>query len=142
MPRYDYVCISPECLEEHTLERSYKDRTNVSFCPKCGAKAEYQFPVGAALGVQVLEPYYDEGLGCDINSHPHRRKVMKAQGVIEAGDPVKGARNFDKHAKHHVKPQAPKGIEYAPRIKRDADMNVATESKDGTWNPSPKTKDL
>lgn len=141
MPRYDYACISPECREEHTLERSYQDRTNVSCCPKCGAKAEYQFPVGAALGVQVMEPYYDEALGCDINGHQHKKKIMRAQGVIEAGDSVRGARNFDKHAKHHIKPQPPRGIEYAPRIKRDANMGVQAETKTGEWT-SPNTKDL
>ena len=141
MPRYDYACVSPDCEAVYTIERSYEDRAEPTCCGSCGGDAVYQFPVGAALGVQVLEPYYDEALGCDINGYQHKRQVMQAQGVIEAGDTVGGARNFDKHAKHHIKPQAPRGIDYAPRIKRDADMGVQSEGKNGEWS-APDTKDL
>jgi len=97
--------------------------------------------MGAALGVQLLDSYYDEALGCDINGYRHKRQVMKAQGVIEAGDSVGGARNFDKHAKHHIKPLPPRGIDYAPNIKRDASMGVETENSRGEWSDAD-TNDL
>tara|TARA_R110000765_G_scaffold118490_1_gene212926 strand:+ start:181 stop:606 length:426 start_codon:yes stop_codon:yes gene_type:complete len=141
MPRYDYVCSSSKCKSSQTIERSYKDRKTLAACLQCGAEAEYEFPMGAAFGVQILDSYYDEALGCDIKGYRHKRQVMKAQGVIEAGDSVGGARNFDKDAKHHIKPLPPKGIDYAPRIKTDANMNMQVENKKGEWQ-APKTKDL
>ena len=141
MPRYDYVCSSVGCNSRQTLEKSYEERQHSAVCAECGSEAKYEFPMGAALGVQILDSYYDEALGCDIKGYRHKRQVMKAQGVIEAGDSVRGARNFDKHAKHHIKPSPPRGVDYAPRIKTDANMNMQVENKKGEWQ-TPKTKDL
>ena len=135
MPRYDYKCGT--CGSGSTEFVRYEDRKKDRKCEcGCGNKATYQFPMGAALGVQILEPYYDEALGCDIHGPRHKRQVMKSQGVQEAGDPVGGARNFDKHAPHHVKPLPPQGVEYAPNLKRDASMGVETENSRGEWSKS------
>jgi hypothetical protein len=97
--------------------------------------------MGAALGVRVMDPYYDEALGCDIHGPRHKAQVMKSQGVQEAGDTVHGARNFDKDAPHHIKPLPPQGIEYAPNIKRDASMGIETANSRGEWSKS-NTQDL
>ena len=138
MPRYDYRCCS--CGSVSTKFVRYEDRAKDGTC-ECGSIAKYEFPVGAALGVRTMEPYYDEALGCDIHGPRHKARVMRAQGVQEAGDTVRGARNFDKDAPHHVKPLPLQGIEYAPNIKRDASMGVETENSRGEWSESD-TKDL
>lgn len=138
MPRYDYRCRS--CGSVSTEFVRYEDRASDKKC-SCGSASKYEFPMGAALGVRVMEAYYDEGLGCDIHGARHKAQVMKAQGVQEAGDTVHGARNFDKSAPHHVKPLPPQGIEYAPNIKRDASMGVEVENSRGEWSESD-TRDL
>jgi len=138
MPRYDYRCCV--CGSVSTKFVPYEDRAKDSRC-ECGSTAKYEFPVGAALGVRTMEPYYDEALGCDIHGPRHKARVMRAQGVQEAGDTVRGARNFDKDAPHHVKPLPLQGIEYAPNIKRDASMGVETENSRGEWSDAD-TKDL
>ena len=138
MPRYDYKCCS--CGSVSTEFVRYEDRAKDKAC-KCGSPSKYEFPVGAALGVRVMEPYYDEGLGCDIHGPRHKAQIMRSQGVQEAGDTVHGARNFDKDAPHHVKPLPPQGIEYAPNIKTDASMGVETENSRGEWS-KPDTRDI
>lgn len=138
MPRYDYRCCV--CGSVSTKFVRYEDRAKDGKC-ECGSIAKYEFPVGAALGVQTMEPYYDEALGCDIHGPRHKARVMRAQGVQEAGDTVRGARNFDEDAPHHVKPLPLQGIEYAPNIKSDASMGVETENSRGEWSDAD-TKDL
>ena len=138
MPRYDYRCGS--CGSVSTAFVRYEDRAKDRSC-ECGSVSKYEFPIGAALGVRVMEPYYDEALGCDIHGPRHKARVMKSQGVQEAGDTVHGARNFDKDAPHHVKPLPLRGVEYAPTIKRDASMNVETSNSRGEWSKS-STRDI
>ena len=104
MPNYDYSC--PKCYVQE--ERSVKDRLVAQFC-HCGAKMDRQFPVEAAKNFQPFESYYDEALDVDITGREDRRHKMAAMGVIEAGDSVGGAREFDKHAPHHIKPLPPRG---------------------------------
>jgi hypothetical protein len=58
---------------------------------------------------------------------------MKSMNVVEAGDKVGGARNFDEKAPHHMKPLPPRGIDYAPRIRKDSDFAMEVENPNGTW---------
>lgn len=78
----------------------------------------------------TFEAYYDEGLGSDIYTEKHRQSIMKAQGVIEAGDPVHGGRNFDSKAPILMKKQKVKGKVWAPPPERSAAV-VSTVSKSG-----------
>jgi len=74
--------------------------------------------------LDILEPYFDEGLGCDIYSASHRRRVMRQLDVIEAGDRVGGAINFDRRAPEHVGKLPMKGREPAQVIRRDQPVGV------------------
>lgn len=71
-----------------------------------------EFPVEAARGYQAFEAYYDEALNLDITGRRQKQQELKARELVEAGDRVRGAINFDKHAPHHIKPLPPRGITY------------------------------
>lgn len=116
MPRYDYTCKA--CLETTVRHVSFEQRESAQSC-ECGSEAAYQFPLGAIKGFMPFEEYYDEALDCDIKGRSHRQSVMRALNVVEAGDKVGGARNFDKNAPDHIKPRPPRGIDFAPRIDKD-----------------------
>lgn len=107
MPRYGYKCPHCESVQDEFV--SYADRLDPKTCDSCGAYAYYQFPVEAALGFQPFEPYYDEALDGDITGRKDKKLFLKSEGLIEAGDKVHGSRNFDKHAREHIKPQKPRG---------------------------------
>jgi len=105
MPAYDYTC--EKCGVTQTLSVAYEHREALRYCA-CGGVLQYQFPLSAARGIRLFEPYYDEGLGIDVTGHKMKQEYMKVLGVIEAGDKVGGARNEDK--KLQVGKQPPKGI--------------------------------
>jgi putative FmdB family regulatory protein len=119
MPLYSYEC--PTCDHVEEALRTVAERHADLMCPKCSAGMVKQF---ASPHLDILEPYFDEGLGCDVHSASHRRKVMKQQGVIEAGDRVGGAINFDRHAPHHVGKFPQRGIEYAQPVHRDQPVEI------------------
>ena len=90
MPNYNFAC--------HACERVWD--SIVPFEEKwlictCGAKVERKFPIEALNGMQIMESYFDEGLGVDIHGKRHRAEVMRGMGLVEAGDPIGGARSFD-----------------------------------------------
>jgi hypothetical protein len=60
--------------------------------------------MSAIKGYMPFESYYDESLDMDIHGLRHKKQIMKALGVVEAGDKVKGARNWDEKAPNSVKP--------------------------------------
>jgi len=60
--------------------------------------------------VDIFEPYYDEGLGCDVHSEGERRRVMSELGLIESGDRVHGGRNFDANAPHTMTKRPLQGV--------------------------------
>ena len=109
MPLYDYRCRGCHAVKEEFLPA---DDGRTLSCECCGSM-ERQFPFAAVLGYQPFEAYYDEALDCDITGREHRKFVMRAKNVIEKGDRVHGARNFDKHAPHHVKPLPPRGVGFS-----------------------------
>jgi putative FmdB family regulatory protein len=107
MPRYDYECSS--CGEVQTHQCAWDVSSHPKACP-CGGIAEKLFPVQAAFGIEIQTPYYDESLGMDISGKREKKQVLSAMGLKEAGDKVRGARDFDKHAPMHIKPLPPRGI--------------------------------
>jgi len=109
---YDFKCDTCEYIVEAYTNTITKTRP----CGKCGGTLVRQFPVEAARGFQPFEAYHDEALGCDITGRKHRQYVMKALNCQEAGDPVHGARNFDKHATEHLKPIPCTGETFTPRV--------------------------
>lgn len=102
MPFYDYCCNM--CNLQVEERREYKDRDAVKKCSSCNGSLVYQFPMSAAKGYVPFEPYYDESLDVDIHGLRHKQQVMKAMGVIEAGDKVHGARNYDSDSSEAIKP--------------------------------------
>ena len=126
MPTYDFTCKLCKGVEEKTI--LLKNLNNQTHYCSCGGVMQREFPIEAALGYQPFIPYYDEGLGSDVYGRRHRQQIMKQLDVIEAGDRVGGARNFDEHAPHHVKPLPPRGEVYAPPIKSSPDdWDISTE---------------
>jgi len=107
MPSYDYECANGH-ISTHFVP--YEKRKVMQSCPVCADGAHYQFPVAAALGFQPFETYYDEALDGDITGREDKRLFLKSQGLMEAGDKVRGGRNFDKHAPDHIKPLPPRGV--------------------------------
>jgi len=108
MPRYTFTCRCGYCDEN--VVTSIADRDNPRRCPKCREHMVREFPVEAGKGFQPFAPYYDEVLNIDITGRRMKQYELKARGLIEAGDTVHGARNFDKHAPEHIKPLPPRGI--------------------------------
>jgi hypothetical protein len=136
--RYDYKCV--ECDRVTVHESKFEAREDDRAC-ECGAKAEYQFPLGAILGFRPFESYYDEALDCDIHGVMHKKRVMRQAGVIEAGDKVGGARNFDSKAPNPMKPLPPRGVEYTPKIRKPQDFDMEVQDKDGSWRKA-KTQNV
>lgn len=101
MPLYDYSC--NKCEKKQELWSSFEVRNHTRECA-CGGQLEYQFPMSAIKGYMPFESYYDESLDMDIHGLRHKKQIMKALGVVEAGDKVKGARNWDEKAPNSVKP--------------------------------------
>jgi len=91
-PNYDYECPTCNTYTEHFV--SFDNRHDLQSCRGCGgSEASYVISVP---NLTFFEPYHDESLNCDIKGARHRKEVMAAQGVHEAGDRVGGARNFEK----------------------------------------------
>ena len=130
MARYDYKCNGCGVVETHEVK--FDDRKTERAC-ECGESASYQFPIDAIKGFQPFEEYYDEALDCDIKGREHRKSVMRQAGVIEAGDKVGGARNFDNKAPNPMKPLPPRGVDYAPKIRKPQDFDIEVQKKDGSW---------
>ncbi len=123
MPLYQYQC--PKCGSKEELFRSVARRHDYVACC-CGGMMKKEFGVPH---LDIISPYFDEGLGCDIQSASHRRRVMRQLNVIEAGDRVGGAINFDRHAPHHVGRMPVQGKEWAPVVHKD--QPVETVDSDG-----------
>ena len=136
MPLYDYTCETCNTTKEIVV--SLEDKKKTIKC-QCGGDAALQFPVTAIKGFQPFESYYDESLDMDIHGRRHKEQVMKALNVIEAGDKVRGARNYDDKAPESINPidrLSGRSLDDHRREeeKREEDKYnfvVGTENKDG-----------
>lgn len=144
MPTYVFQC--PKCHQRHDIILPIS-RRHVSPACTCGAKMDRCLKAERIV-IHSVETYYDEGLGCDIHGERERRQVMAAQGVIEAGDRVGGARNFDKTGTHAGR-LAPQGVRFGD-VQRteerarteEGNWEIATEGKDGRVENVFKTDEL
>lgn len=107
MAKYDFECEKCGKVETHSM--AWEESQFPRKC-SCGGTAHKLFPVEAAYGIKIQEPYYDEALGVDISGKREKQQILKAMGYQETGDKVHGARDFDKHASIHIKPLPPRGI--------------------------------
>ena len=121
MPTYDFTCHCGTTEIRHVV---YEERNKPRLCIECGHEMKREFPCPT---VDIFESYYDEGLGCDVTGKEDRKHKMKILNVHEAGDKVGGARNFDEHAPHHVKPLPPRGAALDARGPVQ-DFDVAVEN--------------
>jgi len=88
-----------------------------------------------AFVARTFTPHYDEGAGRDFYSEREKREWLRENGLIEAGDAVNGARNFDASAPHHVGRSAPRGVRpqtsKAEIEDRQNEMEIQTVTRDG-----------
>jgi len=136
---YDYRCIACGKTTEHFGVR-YEDRLAPRPCA-CGSVAEYVFPTECVARVRVSQPFFDEGLGCDVHGERERKQIMRSMGLIEAGDPVGGSRNIETYAFANMAGRsAPQGVRFAdvqrandnPEVHDAANMRMASIRKDGS----------
>jgi len=135
MPIYSFHCY--KCGESEDVLRVIEDRHKAMVC-NCGNKMKR---VPEHFKAEVFEPYFDEGLNSDVYSKKHRKAIMEAQGVIEAGDPVHGGRNFDSKLPNLVTKQDPKGKVWNPPKER-SDASVTTMDKNGNVVSTHNIDDL
>lgn len=137
MPRYDVRCGQCGKVEERTLPCDVR----CVVC-SCGGVAERLFPVTAALGFMPFQEHYDEALGCDIHSYGEKRRILRDKGLIEAGDRIKGALNFDKHAPEHIGKKPVQGVPYTSFRPRPQ-YKIGIEDKGQThWLKESEVKTL
>ena len=129
MPTYSFYCKYCDLREDHIV--ALNDINKIIRCRLCGETTKREFPVEAALGYQPFETYHDEALGVDIHGQREKAKILRDRNLIEAGDRVGGAINFDKHAPHHIKAQAPKGIFYQGKERIPEKWDVERIDKNG-----------
>lgn len=85
MPLYDYEC--PDCGFEGEIAARMDDRKNQP-CPKCTTiLMQVHRPTPR---YRPFNPYFDIGLGEEITSYAHRRRVMKSQGMDYRDHPSPG----------------------------------------------------
>ena len=121
MPIYSFQC--PACGETLDDSRSVDDRRRSVPC-KCGGIHQR---IPEMFHVDTFEPYYDEGLGADVGSRMERRVLMKQLGVIEAGDRVGGARNWEESAPHTAKKVPPRGVRASAKPPQDPVVETVDE---------------
>ena len=97
---YDFKCKACEKVEERFA--LFEERSHT--CKKCGGEAERMFPMNAIKSFVPFDAYYDEALDCDITGHRHKKDVMNALDVHEAGDRKHGGRNWDSDNPTAIRP--------------------------------------
>lgn len=145
MPAYDYTCVQCRATEERSV--LYAERHQQT-CTRCGSPMAKQFPIEAARNFTVYETYHDEGLGIDITGPLQKKEALKALGLMETGDPVKGARNWDRKAPQHLDRTAPTGRTLAD-VQRDKEYQQKVSDafevqtvRGGLAGPTMRAKDL
>lgn len=123
MPNYSYYC--KDCDIEYERMVRYEVREIPYECPQCHGKAEYVFPLTRNIWGPI--DYHDESLGVDIHGRRHRKEVMKAMGVQEAGDPKGGARNFEESHATGILP--PQGISHSDIQRKQEQAQIARENR-------------
>lgn len=85
MPLYDYECSN--CGFEGEIVALMAERKN-QVCPACTATlTQVHRPTPR---YRPFNPYFDIGLGEEITSYAHRRRVMKSQGMDYRDHPSPG----------------------------------------------------
>ena len=96
------------------MVRTVDERNNTVAC-RCGTLMQR---VPEWFDARVFTPHFDEALGEDLHSFADKRRSMQELGVVETGDRVGGARNFDKHSDDYITKRPLQGIR-----RKQADKN-------------------
>ena len=135
MPRYEYECPDCQHTEEHWVP--FEARKTPRPC-ECGGFLLWQFPLN--FKISGFEPFYHEGLGVDINGPRELKQILKANGMVEAGDKVGGARNEETsvHAQKLDK-QPLQGISLSDlQKKRERQKQIGDNMRVGAVTPDGK----
>jgi len=79
MPLYTFRC--EHCSTQVDEQRPVEDRRHPIPCGHCKGLMER---VPEMCVIDTFEPYYDEGLGCDVHSRSDRKAEMARLGLVEA----------------------------------------------------------
>ena len=131
MPVYTYRC--PDCESRFEEVRTVDRRHDKTLCA-CGSQMKR---APELFKVSTFEPYYDEGLGCDVHSSEDKRAIMKDLDLIEAGDTVHGARNFDDKNPNLVEKTPPKGIRRKEKKEVDDTIVQTVDAKGEVLTSEP-----
>jgi len=110
--------------------RKIKERNANVYCPRCG---NTMTRCVEGFRAKTFEPYYDEGLNSDVYTEQDRQDIMKSLDLVEIGDKVGGARNFDEKNPCIIKKERPKGIRYKEK-KEDVPKDFPVETTDAAGN--------
>ena len=136
MALYEYRCLTCKRVSEHFVPMEARHHPQPCVC---GGLAEKIF---SRQRVKVTQPYFDEGLGCDVHGERERQQILRSEGLIEAGDPVGGSRNFDFNGVHAGR-HDPVGLRYSdrqfrndsPEVHDASNFEMAAANKDGSVTP-------
>ena len=134
MPLYTFEC--PSCMEAVDEDRPISRRRIPIPCDCGGTKVR----IPERMITHFFEPYYDEGLGVDVHSRMDRKVQMKELGLVEAGDPVHGGRNYDSKAPNQVKKLPLRGVRRQTAANRDS--VIKTHNDDGSVDTVQKFSEL
>ena len=134
MPTYTFECAPCDIVQD--FERSVAKRNEPVMCG-CG---QFAARIPERPVVHSFEPYYDEGLGCDISSRTERKAVMASLNLQEAGDAVHGARNWDQKNPVQMKKVPLRGVQHVKAQERDS--VIKTHDEKGNVTSSQKFSDM
>ncbi len=118
MPTYTYEC--QNCGFRIDDFRPMKLRNELNFF--CCKKLMKRIP--ELFVASTFVPYFDEGLGCDVYSLSDKKRILKEEGLIEAGDRVGGAINFDSKAPHILGKEPLKGKRKKKVVAKDFPIEI------------------
>jgi len=125
MPVYSFEC--GHCGNKEDIYKRVEERGEPVTCP-CSYGMNR---IPELFTANTFEPYYDEGLGSDVYSTRDRKAIMSDLDLIEAGDPVHGARILDDKNPNLMKKQPPKGKrKNMPKAFDDAVIEVSDAKGD------------
>lgn len=140
MPTYTFECDA--CKIQGDVTRGVDERNDRVVCPEC---KEDMHRIPERFTPDFFEPYFDEGLGRDIRSRTERRIIMKDLGVVEAGDPVKGSRNFDEAAPNTIGKLPLQGINHISNAQKEEIRDnkvISVVDKEGNTVDKAKVGDI
>lgn len=80
MPLYEYEC--KDCGARFDRFNTVANRKDM----RCECGGSCDIIITSVFRPMIMQPYYDTGLGCVVDSYSDRKRKMKIAGVEECGD--------------------------------------------------------